>query len=347
VALVCARAGMHTDCRVRVATPPSKGQRLKPHSFWGIYVVAEATTHKHSRATTQTLQFVLLGSATHKGVFMKNTFGRVGFLGGRLSARRRLVKLSLAATGIIVSASYLLGISGWAAAANPAQDGQSANVDGVMVQYDSSGISIDAYVVKPRGGGKNPAVIVIHDNQGLNDPIREVTKRFAAAGFVAMAPDLASRLGTAKAPGSATQAINQLSPRLTVQDLRAAFAYLQKGADVDPAKISAVGFGWGGWRSFMLATSVPELYRAVVYSGATPTQGFENVHAPVLGNYAQFDFRVTGNAIWTEKTMHEAGKEFTYYVYPSAYHAFYSAGPQYNADAAKLAWARTLDFLKK
>jgi carboxymethylenebutenolidase len=258
-----------------------------------------------------------------------------------------LLKLALAGGGIFVAASYLLGISGWAAVANPEQDAQSGSVDGGMVQYDSGGLNIDAYVVKPKGGGKNPGVIVIHDNQGLNDSMREVTRQFAAAGFVAMAPDLASRLGAAKAPGPAIQAINQLSPRLTVQDLRAAFSYLQKDADVDPAKISAVGFGWGGWRSFMLATSVPELYRAVVYSVATPTQGFENVHAPVLGNYAQFDFRVTGNAIWTEKTMHEAGKEFTYYVYPSVYHAFYSAGPQYNADAAKLAWTRTLDFLRK
>jgi carboxymethylenebutenolidase len=278
---------------------------------------------------------------------MKNTFGRVDCLNGRLYARRKLLRVALGAAGIFVSASYLLGVSERAAVANPAQDGQSANGDGVMVQYDSGGIDIDAYVAKPKGGGKNPAVIVIHDNQGLNDSMREVTRQFAAAGFVAMAPDLASRLGAAKAPGQAMQAINQLSPRLTVQDLRAAFSYLQKDADVDPAKISAVGFGWGGWRSFMLATSVPELYRAVVYSGATPTQGFENVHAPVLGNYAQFDFRVTGNAIWTEKTMHEAGKEFTYYVYPSVYHAFYSAGPQYNADAAKLAWTRTMDFLKK
>jgi carboxymethylenebutenolidase len=295
---------------------------------------------------TQT-KSVLLGSATHNGVFMKTTFWRVGFSGGRLFAWRRLLRLSMAAAGIFASASYLSSLSRWAAAANPAQDGQSANVDEAMVQYDSGGPHIDAYVVKPTGGGKNPAVIVIHDNQGLNDSMREVTRQFAAAGFVAMAPDLASRLGAAKTPGQAIQAINQLSPRLTVQDLRAAFAYLQKDADVDPAKISAVGFGWGGWRSFMLATSVPELYRAVVYSGATPTQGFENVRAPVLGNYAQYDFRVTGNAIWTEKTMHEAGKEFTYYVYPSVYHAFYSAGPQYNADAAKLAWTRTLDFLRK
>jgi carboxymethylenebutenolidase len=278
---------------------------------------------------------------------MENIFGRVDCINGRLFARRRLLRAALGAAGILVSASYLLGISERAAAANPAQEARSANVDGAMVQYDSGGVNIDAFVVKPRGGGRNPAVIVIHDNQGLNDSMRGEARQFAEAGFVAMAPDLASRLGAAKAPGPAMQAINQLSPRLTVQDLRGAFAYLQKDADVDPAKISAVGFGWGGWRSFMLATSVPDLYRAVVYSGATPTQGFENVHAPVLGNYAQFDFRVTGNAIWTEKTMHEAGKEFTYYVYPSVYHAFYSAGPQYNADAAKLAWTRTLDFLRK
>jgi len=261
--------------------------------------------------------------------------------------RRRALKLAFAAAGIFVSTNYLLDLSGWAAAARPPQDTQPANVDATMVQYDSGGLNIDAYLAKPKGGGKNPAVIVIHDNQGLNDPMRDVTRQFAGAGFVAMTPDLASRLGAQKAPGQAMQAINQLSPILTVQDLRAAFAYLQKDPDVDPGKISAVGFGWGGWRSFMLATSVPELYRAVVYSGATPTQGFENVHAPVLGNYAQFDFRVTGNAIWTEKTMHDAGKAFTYYVYPSVYHAFYNPGPQYNADAAKLAWTRTLDFLKK
>ena len=278
---------------------------------------------------------------------MKNTFCREANLNGRRFTRRGLLKLAMATAGVFLSTSYFLDLSGWAAGAKSAQEAQLANADAVTVQYDSGGVKIDAYVAKPKGGGKNPAVIVIHDNQGLNDPMREVTRQFAAAGFVAMAPDLASRLGASKPAGQAMQAINQLSPNLTVQDLRAAFSYLQKDPDVDPAKISAVGFGWGGWRSFMLATAVPELYRAVVYSGATPTQGFENVHAPVLGNYAQYDFRVTGNAIWTEKTMHDAGKEFTYYVYPSVYHAFYSAGPQYNADAAKLAWTRTLDFLKR
>jgi carboxymethylenebutenolidase len=259
--------------------------------------------------------------------------------------RHKILLLALALVGIFLCSRYSL--AAWSSAAKPAQDTPAANVDVTTIQYDSGGVSLDAFIAKPKGSGKNPAVIVIHDNQGLNDPMREAARQFAAAGFVAMAPDLASRLGAAKSPGQAMQAINQLTPNQSVQDLRAAFAYLQKDPDVDPAKISAVGFGWGGWRSFMLATSVPELYRAVVYSGATPTDGLENVHAAVLGNYAQYDFRVTGNALWTEKTMREAGKEFKYYVYPSAYHAFYSAGPQYNADAAKLAWTRTLDFLKK
>ena len=274
-----------------------------------------------------------------------STISRESIFNAPAFARRKMFMLVLAA-GIFACGGYLPAFTGGTSVATPEQE-PAANMDAAMVQYVSGVANLDAYVAKPKGGGKNPAVIVVHDNQGLNDSMREVTRQFAAAGFVAMAPDLASRLGAQKAPGQSTQAINQLAPNQTVQDLRAAFAYLQKDPDVDPAKISAVGFGWGGWRSFMLATSVSDLYRAVVYSGATPTQSFENVHAPVLGNYAQYDFRVTGNALWTEKTMHEAGKQFTYYVYPNVYRAFYSEGPQYNADAAKLAWSRTLEFLKK
>jgi len=215
------------------------------------------------------------------------------------------------------------------------------------IHYDSGGFNIEAFVAMPSGGGKHPAVIVIHDNQGLNDSIRDIAKQFADAGFVALAPDFTSRLGGNRAPDQMMQAVGQLSPNLTVQDAKAAFAYLQKDSDVDATKISAVGFGWGGWRAFMLAVSVPELYRAVVYSGATPSQSFDSVHAPVLANYAQFDFRVTGNALWTEKTMAEAGKKFTYYVYPNVYHAFYAPGMQYDAEATKLAWSRTMDFLQK
>jgi carboxymethylenebutenolidase len=215
------------------------------------------------------------------------------------------------------------------------------------IHYDSGGFNIEAFVAKPAGGGRHPAVLVIHDSEGLNDSIREIAKQFAAAGFLALAPDLTSRLGGSRTPDQMAEAVGRLSANLSVQDVRAAFTYLQKNSDVDAAKISTVGFGWGGWRSFMLAVSLPELYRAVVYCGSTPSQSFDAVHAPVLAQYAQFDFRTTGNALLTEKTMTEDGKQFAYFIYPRVNRAFYVPGMQYNAEAAKLAWTRTLDFLQK
>jgi len=263
----------------------------------------------------------------------------------RRFAMHKFLASNLAAAAAIFFVVSLFILTASPLAAAPAQD--AANVSTETIHYDSGGINLDAFVAKPAGGGKHPGVLVIHDNQGLNDSIRDIAKQFAAAGFVALAPDFTSRLGGTRTPDQMAQAVGRLSPNLSVQDAKAAFTYLQKDPDVDAGKISAVGFGWGGWRSFMLADSVPELYRAVVYCGATPSQSFDAVHAPVLAQYAQFDFRTTGNALLTEKMMTEAGKKFTYFVYPQVGRAFYAPGMQYNADAAKLAWSRTIDFLQK
>lgn len=268
-------------------------------------------------------------------------------LNHRRFARRNLFRWSLAAAVTIFFAGSFFILIASPLPLAPAQDASAANVATETIQYDSGGFQIDAFVAKPPSGGKHPAVLVIHDNQGLNDSIRDIAKQFAAAGFFVFAPDFTSRLGGTRSPDQMAEAVGRLSPNLTVQDARAAFAYLQKDSDVDTTKISAVGFGWGGWRSFMLAVSVPELYRAVAYCGSTPSQSFDAVHAPVLAQYAQFDFRTTGNALLTEKTMTEAGKKFTYFVYPQVNRGFYAPGMQYNADAAKLAWTRTLDFLQK
>jgi carboxymethylenebutenolidase len=229
----------------------------------------------------------------------------------------------------------------------PSTAAEEASVVTETVHFDSGGFNLDAFVAKPAGAGKHPAVLVIHDSLGLNDSMREIAKQFAAAGFVALAPDFTSHRGGMRTPEQMAQAVTQLSPNLTVQDARAALDYLQKDSAVDTAKISTVGFGWGGWRSFMLAASSPELYRAVIYSGTTPSQSFDAVHATILAHYAQYDFRTTGNALVTEKAMTEAGKHFSYFVYPQAYRAFYLPGAQSNAEAAKLAWTRTLDFLRK
>jgi len=260
---------------------------------------------------------------------------------------RKPFTLRLASAAAIFFAGSLLASVASPLRAVPPQESSPANMVTETIHYDSGGFNIDAFVAKPAGGGKHPAVLVIHDNQGLNDSIRDIAKQFAAAGYFALAPDFTSRLGGTRTPDQMAEAVARLSPNLSAQDARAAFAYLQKDSDVDAARISTVGFGWGGWRSFMLAVSVPELYRAVIYCGSTPSQSFDAVHAPVLAHYAQFDFRTTGNALLTEKTMTEAGKKFTYFVYPQVSRGFYAPGMQYSADAAKLAWTRTLEFLKK
>ena len=227
------------------------------------------------------------------------------------------------------------------------RNASTANVATETIHYDSGGFNIDAFVARPSGAGKHAAVLVIHDTLGLNESIRAITKQFAAAGFVALAPDFTSRRGGTRTPDQMAQAVPQLAPNLTVEDTRSAYDFLRKDSAVDAARISTVGFGWGGWRSFMLAVSVPELYRAVVYCGSTPSQSFDEVHAPVLAHYAQYDFRTTGNALLTEKAMTEAGKKFRYFVYPQVNRGFYAPGVQYSANAAQLAWTRTLDFLQK
>jgi carboxymethylenebutenolidase len=278
---------------------------------------------------------------------MKKSGTREVCLNHRRFARREWFAQSLATAVTIFFALSLFVSFASPLTAAPAQEGSPANVATETVHYDSGGFNLDAFVAKPANGGKHPAVLVIHDNQGLNESIRDIAKQFAAAGFVALAPDFTSRLGGTRTPEQMAQAVGQLSPNLSVQDARAAFAYLQKDSEVDAAKISTAGFGWGGWRSFMLAVSVPELYRAVVYCGTTPSQSFDAVHAPVLAHYAQFDFRTTGNALLTEKTMTESGRKFTYFVYPQVNRGFYARGMQYHPDAAKLAWTRTLDFLEK
>ena len=239
---------------------------------------------------------------------------------------------------------------------------QGPKADGQTVTYRSGQSDISAYLVKPAGAGPHPAVIVVHDNRGLSEHIRDVARRFAAAGFVALAPDLLSRLGgtgqarqPAPAAGDTTgesnrmgdaQAIARLPATAAVDDLRAGVEYLGKLPDVDAARLATVGFGWGGWRSFTLATTTPAVRKVVVFYSASPDTGFEKMQASVLAHYAEWDNQVTGNALWTKEMMEKAGKTFRYYVYPRTDAAFFNdTGSDYVPDAAKVAWQRTLDFL--
>ena len=283
---------------------------------------------------------------------------------GRIG-RRELLQSIIAVTGSYAAAHLFLESNGLAATLISTIEAQNANVDAETVKYPSGRFEITGYLVKPKGASRHPGVIVIHENRGLNEHIRDVARRFASEGFVALAPDLLSRVGgtgnTARRPagpveeadesgrtaGGVTEAIASLPLYGVIDDLKASFEFLEKQPTVEATHISSVGFCWGGWRSFTLATALPKLNKAVVFYGSSPDSGFEKVQASVLAHYAETDARITGNAIWTKKMMDSANKKFQYYIYPKSDHAFFNdTGNRYNAEASKVAWQRTLEFLR-
>ncbi len=260
-----------------------------------------------------------------------------------LSNRRELMKSAVWLAGGCLVANAWKPLS--VAAAAPDADVLAENI-----QYASGDFKIDAYLARPKADGKYPGVLVIHDDKGLNDQIRGVARRFAAAGFTALAPDLLSRstgLSAKKTSDEVADAIRHLSVDATLQDLKSGFSFLERNAATNSGKTSTAGFGWGGWRSLSLAANVDGLYRAVYFYGATPSEGLSDLESPVLAHYAEFDFRNTGNALWTQKQLKDLGKQFTYYVYPKVDYGFIDeTSANYDAAQAKLAWSRTLDFLK-
>jgi carboxymethylenebutenolidase len=233
--------------------------------------------------------------------------------------------------------------TGLMAVATASRQAAASDLNVETVRYPSGNASIEAYLARPRIGGKHAAVLVVHDDLGLNDAVRGTTRLFAQAGFLALAPNLLSRSAGAPAPGGGGGGEGGLGRRTpvmglplpqTLADVKAAFSFLQQHAEVDSARISAIGVGWGGYRVWRLAEDVPALSHAVVFYGVTPTDDqLAKINAPVLAHYAQYDFLRTASALKTQKQM---GKKFTYFVYP-AQRGFFGGGSGAAIDITALA----------
>jgi carboxymethylenebutenolidase len=231
-------------------------------------------------------------------------------------------------------------------------ESKQIKVAATTIKYPSANdVKVTGYLCEPEGEGKFPAVIVIHENRGLNDHTRDVARRFAAEGFVALAPDLLSRkggTGSMASPDEARAAITALPPEDAITDLKAGLAYLNSHAKVAQGRLGSVGFCWGGARSFTLATESDLLRAAVVFYGSAPApEKLAGVRCPVLGLYGETDERITSRVPEVAEIMKKAGKQFEYKIYAGAGHAFFNdTGQNYNAAAAKDAWVRTLAFLR-
>ena len=270
---------------------------------------------------------------------------------GALDRRTFLARL-IAITGSMAATHLLLESSGLAQDVVSEKESQRLNIISETIQYPApDGASISGALSTPEGAGKFPGIVVIHENRGLNDHIRDVARRFAAAGFVALAPDSLSRVGGTGAmasPDAAREAITALAPEVALADLKAALVYLNQHPRVLPGRLASIGFCWGGARSFLLAAESELLRAAVVFYGsAPPSEKLAQIHCPVLGIYGATDERITSQVPEVAEMMAQAGKQFEYKIYPGAGHAFFNdTGERYNAAAADDAWALTLAYLK-
>ena len=221
---------------------------------------------------------------------------------------------------------------------------------GEMVEFPVNGGSIEGYESTPELGG-GPGVVVIQEWWGLVDHIKDVCDRFAAAGFVALAPDLYHGK-TTKSPDQAGKLMMALRIDEVEKELKGAVDYLLKHDAVTSKKIGIVGFCMGGALSLYAATKNENIGASVVFYGGHPNvkPDLPNLHAPVLGLYAEKDAFVTPQiAHELENKLNELGKEIEVHIYPGADHAFFNdARPEvYDAEAAADAWRRTVEFLKQ
>ena len=221
---------------------------------------------------------------------------------------------------------------------------------GEMVQFPNNGGITDGYLSVP-DSGSGPCVIVIQEWWGLVDHIKEVCDRFAGEGFVALAPDLYHGK-TTKSPDEAGKLMMALRIDEAERDLRAAADYLLIQDSTTSERVGVVGFCMGGALSLYTATKNPKIGACVVFYGGHPNvkPDLPNLHAPMLGLYAERDGFVTPTiARELERKLKDLGKEVEVKIYPDADHAFFNdSRPEvYKADAAADAWQRTVEFLRK
>ncbi|MBB2971090.1 dienelactone hydrolase family protein [Mesorhizobium sp. RMAD-H1] len=215
----------------------------------------------------------------------------------------------------------------------------------------AGGTEMKGYMVRPAGDtGKLPAVIVIHENRGLNEHIRDVARRVALEGFVALAPDFLSPSGGTPADeDKAREMISALDPTATIANAVATVGYLKEN-DLTTAKVGAVGFCWGGGMVNELAVNAPDLDAGVAYYGRQPkTDDVAKIKAPLLLHYAGLDERINAGIDAYKAALEKDGKTFELHIYEGANHAFNNdtSAARYDKEAADLAWSRTIAFFKK
>ena len=270
------------------------------------------------------------------------------FTHGALSRRVFLDRLARVAGGSAAALALLpLLQNDYARAAIVPEDDERLTT--TSVEFDAAGGPVAGYLAHLKGEAKRPGVIVIHENRGLNPHIRDVTRRFALDGFLALAPDMLSPLGgTPDNEDTAREMFRSLDVAETVARLAAVVAYLG-GHPLSTGRVGAVGFCWGGGMANRLAAAGTALRASVAYYGLQlPADQVPKITAPLLLHYAGLDERINAGVAVFEAALKANGKAYELFMYEGVNHAFNNdtSPTRYDKAAADLAWGRTVEFLK-
>lgn len=254
----------------------------------------------------------------------------------------------------ITSAPTLVPTTAPAAAPTPAAVGtvmpDDPAIEAKMVEFKSGSDTIMAYLAKPKGDGPFPIVLICHENRGLTDHIKDVTRRAAKAGYASLAVDLLSREGgTDKVGANVPGVLGNTQPTRFVDDFKAGLAYMQAQSFVQKDRAGMFGFCFGGGVTWRCATQIAELRAAIPFYGPNPPlEDVPKIKAAVLAIYGGTDTRINAGIPEIENAMKANGKVFEKLIYDGAGHAFHNdTGGSYNATAARDAWLKTLAWLDK
>jgi carboxymethylenebutenolidase len=285
---------------------------------------------------------------------------------GRMPRRELLRRIAMMAGGVALATPVLQSLGLSASSAEIAEAASSAPIQvaqqqGITVPPDDPAIQAEmvtyqlsniqaagiGYLARPKSGGPYPGVVVVHENRGLLEHYKDVCRRFAKAGYAALAIDLAAPAGgTARFSDSAQVAttLGQMPPEQIVSMCNDAVPRIKAAPGVRQDRIGTVGWCFGGGVVWRFVTANPELKAAVPFYGPNPPiDDVPKIKAAILAIYGALDTRIDAGIPAIREAMQKAGVTFDIQIYPDANHAFFNdTGGAYKKEAAEDAWRRTL-----
>lgn len=270
---------------------------------------------------------------------------------GRITKREFLDRAAKFAVGGLTAAAILSSMSPNYALATQVEFTDPEIVAEYITYSSPKGNGdVRGYLVRPaKATGKVPAVVVVHENRGLNPYIEDVARRVAKAGFIALAPDGLSSVGGYPGNDEKGRELQRtVDPQKLMNDFFAAIEFLME-SDMTTGKVGITGFCYGGGVSNAAAVAYPELAAAVPFYGRQPSaESVKSIKAPLLIHYAELDTGVNEGWPAYEAALKANEKKYEAYIYPATNHGFHNdSTPRYDEAAATLAWDRTIDWFRR